>query len=34
MEIEGHHSEVEVNADRIIGEEDNMSILKEMTFVV
>ena len=31
MEIEGHHSEVEVSTDRIIGEDHNMSILIEMT---
>ena len=31
LEIEGHHSEVEVSTDRMIGEEHNMSILIEMT---
>ena len=31
MEIEWHHSEVEVSMDRIIGEEHNMSILTEIT---
>ena len=32
VEIEGHHSEVEVSTDRIIGEDHNMSILIEMAF--
>ena len=31
VEIEGHHSEVEVSVDRIIGEDHIMSILIEMT---
>ena len=31
VEIEGHHSEVEVSMDRIIGENHDMSILIEMT---
>ena len=31
MEIEGHHLEVEVNTNRIIGEHYSMSILIEMT---
>ena len=31
VEIEGHHSEVEVSMNRIIREDHNMSILIEMT---
>ena len=31
VEIEGHHSEVEVSMGRIIGEDHNMSISMEMT---
>ena len=31
VEKEGHHSEVEVSMDRIIGEDHNMSIHIEMT---
>ena len=31
VEIEGHHSEVEVSMDKIIGEDHNMSIIIEMT---
>ena len=30
-EIEGHHSEIEVSTDRIIGEDHHMSIIIEMT---
>ena len=30
VEIEGHHSEVEVNMDRIIGEDHMMLVIKEM----
>ena len=31
MEIEGHHLEVEVSTDRIIGEDCDMSVIIEMT---
>ena len=31
VEIEGHHSEVEISMDRIIEEDHNMSVLLEMT---
>ena len=31
MEIEGHHSEVELNMDRFLGEDHIMLIIIEMT---
>ena len=33
VEIEGYHSEIEVNMDRIIGEDYSMLIHKDMTLV-
>ena len=31
VEVEGLHSEVEVNIDKVIGEDSDMSIIIEMT---
>ena len=31
VKTEGHHSEVEVSTDRIIGEDHNLSVLREIT---